>query len=195
MLGGGKDFFFFGCRVALLILILCSVSSLYTFLHLVSVSHINMHFVLITRRAIFPICLTFPLCLSVFVPQPTTRTTPKGILLKPPQPLDLRSSCGEVLSLRPRPRPKPRPRARARARARPSPSPNHKPTRRLNCKSSLSPSLPEITPSAVSAAVFTLDDGRNKKALNLTKQKEAKFVYPLNIPQSKPTSLVFVTRL
>lgn len=46
--------------------ILCSVSSLHTFLHLVLGSHINMHFVLTTRRTVFPIGLTRLLCLSVF---------------------------------------------------------------------------------------------------------------------------------
>lgn len=178
---------FFWLSSCLVNSIFCSLSSLYTFLHLVLGSHINMHFVLITRRAVFPICLTFLRLFVCFFPQRTTRTTPKAILLKPPQLLDLRSSCGEVLSLRPRSKPRPR--------RRPRPSLNHKPTLQLNCKSRLKPSLPEITPSAVSAAVCTRHSGGNKKASNLTKREQVKFVEPLNIPQSKPTSLVFVTRL
>lgn len=82
------------------------------------------------------------------------RTTPKGILQKPPQPLVLRSSCGEVLRLRPRPRLRLRHRLRLRRRLRLRLRPKlrlrprHIP--QLNYKSSLKVSPQEITPSAVS---------------------------------------------
>ena len=65
-------------------------------------------------------------CSSVS-PQLTMRTTPKGSLPKPPQQRVLRSSCGEVLRLRPIPQ--------------------------LNYKSSLKVSPRETTHSAVSTAV------------------------------------------
>lgn len=104
-------YLFFCCQLLFQFYFVSYFLSLCTFLHLVMVTCTLFDY----NHAIFSHLSNVPFLFFsfffFFFPQRTTRTTPKGILRKPPQLLHLRSRCGGVLSLRPRPRPRPRFRA------------------------------------------------------------------------------------